>query len=80
MLVSSKIIDNYNINKNVCHVSLTAQESETIINRMQLKKPYLAFIFFILVNIGQTFAQSTESLRFLLVVPQVQLKMSQQLN
>jgi hypothetical protein len=27
---------------------------------MQLKKPYLAFIFFILVNIGQTFAQSPE--------------------
>jgi len=27
---------------------------------MQLKKPYLAFILFILVNIGQAFAQSTE--------------------
>jgi hypothetical protein len=28
---------------------------------MLLKKPYLAFIFFILVNIGQTFAQSNEA-------------------
>jgi hypothetical protein len=49
------------MSKSVCHVPLTAQESETIINKMQLKKPYLAFIFFILVNIGQTFAQSTET-------------------
>jgi hypothetical protein len=42
------------------HASLTVQESETIINKMQLKKPYLAFIFFILVNFGQTFALSIE--------------------
>jgi len=29
---------------------------------MRLKKPYLAFVIFILVNIGQTFAQSPEEL------------------
>jgi len=40
---------------------LTAQESETIIEKMQLKKPYLAFLFFILVNIGQISAQSAEA-------------------
>ena len=28
---------------------------------MQLKKPYLAFVFFIFVNIGQNFAQSAET-------------------
>jgi len=49
------------MSKSVCHVPLTAQESEAIIKKMQLKKPYLAFIFFILVNIGQTFAQSNEA-------------------
>jgi len=49
------------MSKSVCHVPLTAQESKTIIKKMQLKKPYLAFIFFILVNIGQTFAQSAEA-------------------
>jgi hypothetical protein len=48
------------MSKGVCHVPLTAQESETIIKKMQLKKPCLAFIFFILVNIGQITAQSTE--------------------
>jgi hypothetical protein len=49
------------MSKSVCHVPLTAQGSETIINKMQLKKPCLAFIFFILVNIGQITAQSTEA-------------------
>jgi len=49
------------MSKSVCHVPLTARESKTIIKKMQLKKPYLAFIFFILVNIGQTFAQSNEA-------------------
>jgi len=51
----------YNIIIIVCHVPLTIKENEFILKEMRLVKPFLIFLYFILVNIGQIAAQSPET-------------------